>query len=84
MAELLAPYRDRILDPVFSLSASKKLLQKNLPEGMPTALANACRAVAHQVIDLLQLPLEDAAPRQSAGRPAVRAANSPQPLAVAA
>ncbi len=62
VAELLSPYRDRILDPVFSLSASKLLLQKNLPESLPTPLANACRAVAHQVVDLLQLPLEDNEP----------------------
>jgi hypothetical protein len=62
VSELLAPYRDRILDPVFSLSASKLLLQKGMPDSLPTPLANACRAVAHQVVDLLQLPLEDCAP----------------------
>lgn len=62
VAELLAPYRDRILNPVFSLSASKLLLQKNLPDSLPTPLANACRAVAHQVVDLLQIPLEDNEP----------------------
>ncbi|MDP1652849.1 MAG: hypothetical protein Q8L56_09005 [Rhodocyclaceae bacterium] len=84
VVELLAPYHDRILDPVFSLSASKQLLQKNLPDSMPTPLANACRAVAHQVIDLLQLPLEDTAPLLSIGRQATRAANCPQPLAAAA
>lgn len=87
--ELLAPYRDRILDPVFSLSASKLLLQKQIPGSVPTPLANACRAVAHQVIDLLQLPLEDAVPLQGiAGSAANSAANSPpnaaQPLAAAA
>lgn len=81
--ELLAPYRDRILDPVFSLSASKVLLQRNLPESLPTPLSNACRAVAHQVIDLLQLPLEDAAPLPGL---TARAANvtAKAPLAVAA
>lgn len=85
VAELLAPYRDRILDPVFSLSASKVLLQKQLPAGLPTPLANACRAVAHQVIDLLQLPLEDAVPLQGVARNAANsAAHTPQPLAVAA
>ncbi len=86
VTELLAPYRDRMLDPVFSLSASRQLLQKNLPGSMPTPLANACRAVAHQVINILQLPLEDAAPLPSFGRQAQRAANAPgaQLLAVAA
>ncbi|MCX8086803.1 MAG: hypothetical protein N3C63_07845 [Rhodocyclaceae bacterium] len=58
VAELLAPYRDRILDPVFSLSASKLLLQKRIEGPLPTPLANACRALAHQVIDLLQIPLD--------------------------
>ncbi len=79
--ELLAPYRDRILDPVFSLSASKLLLQKTLPGSLPTPLANACRAVAHQVVDLLQLPLDDDAPVQGVARAANGAA---RPLAAAA
>jgi hypothetical protein len=83
VTELLAPYRDRILDPVFSLSASKLLLQKTLPEGLPTPLGNACRAVAHQVVDLLQLPLgeEEALPGLNARGMAQR---PQQPLAAAA
>ncbi|MHB1427568.1 MAG: hypothetical protein ACYC5U_05010 [Rhodocyclaceae bacterium] len=85
VTELLAPYRDRILDPMFSLSASKLLLQKQIPGSLPTPLANACRAVAHQVIDLLQLPLEDAVPLQGVARNAANGTvNAPQPLAVAA
>lgn len=59
--EFLAPYRDRILDPVFALSASKQLLQKQLPGSLPTALTNACRTVAWQVIDLLQLEVSNEA-----------------------
>lgn len=81
VAELLAPYRDRILDPVFSLSASKLLLQKQIPASLPTPLANACRAVAHQVIDLLQLPVVEEAPVQGIAR---NAANGPRPAAAAA
>ncbi|MDO8959629.1 MAG: hypothetical protein Q7U85_07855 [Rhodocyclaceae bacterium] len=76
VAELLAPYRDRILDPVFSLSSSKFLLQKTLPPGLPTPLANACRAIAHQVVELLQLPLEDDEPLPELG---VRPLATPQP-----
>lgn len=72
-AELLAPYQDRILEPIFSLSASKLLLQKSVPGNLPTSLGNACRAVAHQVVDLLQLPIEPALPVQGIAR---RAANS--------
>ena len=85
--ELLAPYRDRILDPVFSLSSSKVLLQRNLPDNLPTPLSNACRGVAHQVIDLLQLPMEDTTPLPGlTARSAPRAANAPAApsLAVAA
>jgi chromosome partitioning protein len=58
IAEMLAPYLDRILHPVFSLSASKLLLQRQLPPALPTPLANACRASAHQILDLLQIPLD--------------------------
>ncbi len=90
VAELLAPYRDRILNPVFSLSASKLLLQKNLPDSLPTPLANACRAVAHQVVDLLQIPLEDNEPlpglirRPSEARAGSQASVMSPSLAVAA
>jgi hypothetical protein len=59
VSEMLAPYRDRILEPVSTLSASKLLLQKQLPTPLPTPLNNACRGVAHQVLDLLQVPIED-------------------------
>lgn len=80
VAELLAPYRDRILDPVFSLSASKLLLQKHIPASLPTPLANACRAVAHQVVDLLQLPLDEGIPLPGIGmRPT--SANGPRAMA---
>lgn len=58
--EFLASYRDRILDPVFALSPTKLLLQRQLPHILPTPLANACRAVAHQVLDLLQIPVAPA------------------------
>lgn len=59
VSEMLAPYHDRILEPVATLSASKLLLQKLLPTPLPTPLNNACRSVAHQVLDLLQVPIED-------------------------
>jgi len=58
--DMLAPYRDRLLDPVFALSASKLLLQKEIPESLPTQLANAARGVAHQVLELLQISIEHA------------------------
>lgn len=61
IAEMLAPFRDRILEPVFSLASSKLLLQTQLPTPIPTPLANACRSAAHQVLDLLQIPIEEPA-----------------------
>lgn len=56
--EMLGPYHDRILEPVFTLGASKVLLQKQIPQMLPTPLANACRSAAHQVLDLLQIPID--------------------------
>ncbi len=53
--ELLGPWAGRVLPPVDALSASKLLLQRNLPERLPTPLANACRALAWRVLDLLGL-----------------------------
>lgn len=56
--EMLGGYHDRILEPVFALGASKLLLQKQIPPVLPTPLANACRSAAHQVLDLLQIPID--------------------------
>ena len=55
----LGSYADRILQPVPALSASKLLLQRNLPAKLPTPLANACRALAYQVLDLMEVPCEE-------------------------
>jgi len=57
VADFLGAYADRILDPVFALSPTKLLLQRQIPAALPTPLANACRAIAHQVLDLLQIPV---------------------------
>lgn len=55
--QLLSDYRDRLLEPIVSISSSKLLLQENLPDDVPTALSNACRAVAGQVLERLGLPM---------------------------
>jgi len=60
--EFLGPYRDRILSPVPTQSASKNLLHKTIPAALPSPLANSCRGVARQVLDLLQIPFADDAP----------------------
>jgi len=74
--DMLTPYRDRILGPVFALSASKLLLQKEIPVALPTPLANASRGVAQQVLDLLQITIDHAiagndAPRAMMSAPAM-------------
>ncbi|HJV27594.1 MAG TPA: hypothetical protein VJ673_18030 [Aromatoleum sp.] len=55
VAQLMGAYRHRILNPVCAVSASKVLLQKKLPEQMPTGLANACRAFARQVLEVMEI-----------------------------
>ncbi len=57
--EFLSRFGDRILSPVATLSASKHLLQKTIPPSLPSALANASRGVARQVLDLLQISFDD-------------------------
>lgn len=52
---LMRPYQHRLLNPVNALSASKLLLQKDIPEQLPTPLSNACRALARQVLEILEL-----------------------------
>ena len=69
VAEMLAPYLDRILDPVHSLAATKLMLQRQVPATLPTPLANACRFAALQELDLLQVSWENEAPYRSSPRP---------------
>ncbi|CAB1370308.1 ParA family protein [Denitratisoma oestradiolicum] len=59
LKDMLAPYQDRILDPVHTLHASKLMLQRKIPTALPGALSNTCRGVARQVMDLLQLDTDD-------------------------
>lgn len=59
VARLLGAHRDRILRPVNALSSTKLLLQKQLPEQLPTPLANACRAVARQLLEVLEIDFID-------------------------
>jgi len=56
---MLGEFRDRILEPVCALSSSKLLLQKVIPPQLPTPLANACRGIGRQILDLLEVMYED-------------------------
>jgi chromosome partitioning protein len=62
MHQWLAPYKDRILNPVSALSASKQLLYKTLPGQTPAPLAQACCGIARQVLELLQIPYQEVTP----------------------
>ena len=55
VAQMLGAHRDRLLHPVASLSASKLLLQKTIPDGLPSNVGNACRALARQVMEVLEI-----------------------------
>jgi cellulose biosynthesis protein BcsQ len=57
--EMMQDYRPRLLDPVYAVSASKLLLEYEVPRDLPTMLNNVCRALAWQVLERLNLPEED-------------------------
>lgn len=59
VAQLMGAYRHRILRPVNALSSSKLLLHKHAPEQFPTPLANSCRAVARQILQVLEIDFAD-------------------------
>jgi hypothetical protein len=65
VGQMLPGFDDRVIAPVAALSASKLMLQHQLPETIPTALANACRRLAGRTLDLLRTsyeePLEESA-----------------------
>jgi chromosome partitioning protein len=49
--ELMQDYRPRLLEPVYSVSSSKLLLQTQVPHELPTALGNVSRSLAWQVLE---------------------------------
>jgi hypothetical protein len=55
VAQMMTPYRDRIVRPVPALSATKLLLLKQIPAHLPTPLNNAARQFARQMVELLSL-----------------------------
>ncbi|MBU1691723.1 MAG: hypothetical protein KJ958_11285 [Gammaproteobacteria bacterium] len=57
--ELMQDYRPRLLDPVYAVSASKLLLESQVPPSLPTMLNNVCRGLARQVLERLELPEEE-------------------------
>ena len=58
---LLAAYAHRFLPPVMSLSATKLLLQFEIPGSLPAAVSAACRSLAREVARLagIEVPEEE-------------------------
>ncbi len=52
--ELMQSYRPRLLDPVYSVSSSKLLLECEIPDILPSALNNVSRRLARQVLERLE------------------------------
>jgi chromosome partitioning protein len=48
--ELMQDYRPRLLEPVYTVSSSKLLLESKLPPDIPTVLNNVCRGLAKQAL----------------------------------
>ena len=57
--ELMQEYRPRLLNPVYSVSASKLLLESQVPSNLPTALNNVARGLARQVLERLNIPVSE-------------------------
>jgi cellulose biosynthesis protein BcsQ len=54
--EVMQSYRPRLFEPVYAVSASKLLLQSEVPGNLPGILNNVSRSLARQVLDRLGLP----------------------------
>jgi len=50
--ELMQDYRPRLLEPVYTVSSSKLLLEARIPHVLPTVLNNVCRGLAKQTLEL--------------------------------
>lgn len=53
--KLMQDYRARLLDPIYTVSSSKLLLETQIPHELPTVLNNVCRSLAKQAIEHLDL-----------------------------
>jgi chromosome partitioning protein len=51
---LMQDFRPRLLEPVYTVSSSKLLLETQLPNDLPTVLNNVCRGLAKQVLQKLE------------------------------
>lgn len=51
---LMQDFRPRLLEPVYTVSSSKLLLETQLPNDLPTVLNNVCRGLAKQALQKLE------------------------------
>jgi len=51
--KLMQDYRPRLLEPVYTVSSSKLLLETQIPSDLPTVLNNVCRGLAKQALEHL-------------------------------
>ena len=56
---LMQDYRSRLLDPVYTVSSSKLLLESQIPSDLPTVLNNVARGLAKQALAHLQSQAEE-------------------------
>lgn len=82
--DLLGPYMDRILDPIFAHTSTKLLLQKQAPAQLPNALTSLCMSTARQVVDLLQISIAAPAAPKTSTQATPSAPPQRKPLAAAA
>lgn len=80
VAQMLGAHKHRLLHPVASLSASKLLLQKTAPDGLPSNLGNACRSLARQVMDVLEIATAEPARAPAHGEEHAKASVPPTVL----
>jgi hypothetical protein len=59
VSQLLGAFRGRMLAPVYAQSATKLLLQHELPARLPSALHDSARMLALQVMEQLHIALPD-------------------------
>lgn len=62
VATLLAHHLHRVLPPIPIMSASKLLLQMDVPKRLPANLNNVCRDLAREIFRLWGAPVDEPAP----------------------
>ncbi|MDR0565168.1 MAG: hypothetical protein LBG78_09590 [Azoarcus sp.] len=78
VAQWMGAFSDRLLKPVGALSSSKLLLQKQMPDHLPSPLLKACRSLGREVLDILEI--DDSAETITSNYPAERLPPAETPM----